>query len=307
MAAVNHLTEPRWLPGMTREEVRDYGLYQLLRSLPIPAVSRIGAALSPILGRRAHPAAAARAAAAMGLLRSDLAADPAALEAAQGRLWANMGRHYAEFCVLHKIVPAGRVSIDDPATFDAVIAASRPVIVPFVHTGNWETIGIQMADRAPGRVCAMAEPLPSNRVRAQIAAMQRGRQPGTMLTMDGSAWRRAVHHLQRPGGILYLAIDEYAEGRVWAPAFGRALDVRGNLGKIVRIAAYTGAIILPMYSERLGGATFQTHVLPTLEFPRKRKIGREEQLHYVSRLDALFEPAVLRLIEQWFAVVEYRP
>jgi lauroyl/myristoyl acyltransferase len=153
----------------------------------------------------------------------------------------------------------------------------------------------------------MAEPLPSNRVRAQIAAMQRGRQPGTMLTMDGSAWRRAVHHLQRPGGILYLAIDEYAEGRVWAPAFGRALDVRGNLGKIVRIAAYTGAIILPMYSERLGGATFQTHVLPTLEFPRKRKIGREEQLHYVSRLDALFEPAVLRLIEQWFAVVEYRP
>jgi KDO2-lipid IV(A) lauroyltransferase len=292
---------------MSMAELRDLSLYRVMRALPVSVVSRIGASLGPILGRRAHPAAAARAAAAMRLLRSDLAVDSDALEAAQARLWANMGRHYAEFCVLHRIVPAGRVTIDDPGTFDAIFADGRPVIVPFVHTGNWETIGIQIADRAPGRLCALAEPLPSNRVRAQIAAMQRGRVPGKVLTMDGSVWRRAVHHLKQPGGILYVAVDEYADGRVWAPSFGRALDARGNLGKLVRIAAYTGAIILPLYSERLAGATFRTHVLPSLEFPRKRKLSREEHLQYIGQLDALFGPAVLRLIEQWFALVEYRP
>jgi Kdo2-lipid IVA lauroyltransferase/acyltransferase len=304
MAAENHLVEPPPLAGMSWAELRDLGLYRLLRSLPVSAVSNIGAALGQIMGRRAHPAADARVIAAIRHLRSDLAADHSALEAAQTRLWANVGRVYAEFCVLHEIVPE-RVAIDDPGTLDAVLADGRSVIVTFVHLGNWETCASQLFHRAPGRVCALSNPLPRNRVRAQIAAAQHARLPGTVLTIDGTVWRRAVHHLEQAGRILFVAADEHAEGRVSAPSCGRELDPRVNLHKIVRIASRTGAIVLPVYSERLGGARFVTHVLKPREFPRKLKMSPEEQLRHVAHLDALYAPAVLRLIDQWFGLLEF--
>jgi KDO2-lipid IV(A) lauroyltransferase len=291
---------------MSLAEWRDISLYRVMRSLPVPLVSRIGASLGQILGRRAHPEVAARAAAAIRVLRPDLARDPRTLEAAQTRLWANVGRVYAEFCVLEKIVPEGRASIGEPGTLDAVLADGRPVIVPFLHLGNWETITSQIVDRAPGRLAALANPLPRNRARAHIAALQRGRQGFTVITIDGHVWRRAMHHLERPGGVLMVAADEQVEGRVSAPSFGRTLDSRVNLAKIVRMAARTGAIILPLYSERLRGARFATHVLPPLEFARKLKLGPEELLQRLARLDALLEPVVLRLIDQWFGLLEYR-
>src|ERR1700692_600631 len=203
---------------MSLAERRDLGLYRIMRSLPIPMVSRIGATLGQILGRRAHPAADARVAAALRQLRTDLAPDPKTLGAAQTRLWANVGRVYAEFCVLHKIVPEGRVTIDDPGTFDAVLTDGRPVIVPFVHLGNWETITIQIVDRAPGRLGGLANPLPSNRVRAQVAAMQRGRLGAEVMTTDGNVWRRAVQHLEQRAGILFVASDEQAGDHVSPPS-----------------------------------------------------------------------------------------
>ena len=291
---------------MSLAELRDISLYRVMRSLPVPLVSRIGASLGQNLGRRTHPEAAARAAATIRLLRPDLARDPHTLEAAQTRLWANVGRVYAEFCVLDKIVRERRATIGDPGTLDAVLADGRPVIVAFAHLGNWETITSQIVDRAPGRLAALANPLPRNRVQAHIATLQRERQRFTVMTIDGNVWRRAMRHLEQPGGILMVAADEQVEGRVSAPSFGRALDSRVNLAKIVRMAARTGAIILPLYSERLGGARFATQVLPPLEFPRKLKLSPEEHLQQVVRLDALFGPVVLRLIDQWFGLIEYR-
>jgi KDO2-lipid IV(A) lauroyltransferase len=291
---------------MSLAELRDISLYRVMRALPVSLVSRIGASLGQILGRRTHPAAAARAAATIRLLRPDLARDPRTLEAAQTRLWANVGRVYAEFCVLDKIVRERRATVGDPGIFDAVLADGRPVIVPFAHLGNWETITSQIVDRAPGRLAALANPLPQNRVQAHIASLQRGQQGFTVMTIDGSVWRRAMRHLEQPGSILMVAADEQVDGRVSAPAFGRALDSRVNLAKIARMAARTGAIILPLYSERLGGARFVTRVLPPLEFPQRLKPSPEEHLQRVARLDALFAPVVLRLIDQWFGLIEYR-
>jgi Kdo2-lipid IVA lauroyltransferase/acyltransferase len=306
MAAVHHLSEPRPVSGMSLAELRDLSLYRVMRSLPVSTVSRIGAGLGQILGRRAHPVHDARAVAAIRLLRPDLAQDPRTLEAARTRLWANVGRVYAEFCVLHKIVPEGRVGMDDPGAFDDVLADGRPVILAFAHLGNWETVISQVIERAPYRLAVLANPPPRNRVRAQVAAMQRERTGAVTMTIDANIWRRTVQHLEQPGGILGIAIDELTADRVAIPSFGRALECRSNLGKVVRMASRTGAIVLPLYSERLAGARFVTHVLPPMEFPRRSKIGAEEQAQRVAQLDALFAPAVLRLIDQWFGLLEYR-
>jgi Kdo2-lipid IVA lauroyltransferase/acyltransferase len=305
MAATNRVPATAPISGMSLAEFRDINLYRVMRSLPVAAVSRMGAALGQILGRRAHPPVDARVAAALRRLCPELALDRKALEAAQVRLWANVGRVYAEFCVLHKIVPEGRVSIDDPATFDAVVGDGRPIILTFVHLGNWETMPFQLAARSPRPAAGLANPLPSNRARAQVAALQRGRLAGTELTVDGNVWRRAVQHLEQPGGVLLMAVDEQVQGRVSVPFSGRTFDARSNLSKIVRIAARTGATILPLYSERLAGARFVTHVLRPVEFEPNRKLSLEEQWQRVAAIDAQFQPAVMRLIDQWFGLLEY--
>lgn len=306
MPAVNKIAEPGGIPGMTWEERRDLGIYRVMRALPVSAVSRLGASLGLYLGRRAHPEADARVAAAIKLLRPDLAPNSRALEAAQSRLWSNVGRLYAEFSVLDKIAPEGRVTIDDPQTLDAVLGDGRPVIIAYVHLGNWEASAAHISRRVPGRLCALADPPPANRVRAQIAASQRGKCPAKVLTINSMVWRQAMNHLEQPGGILFISVDENNGAGVLVPSFGRAPDYEGNLGKIVRIAARTGAIILPIYSERLAGATFRTNILRPVEFAQRRDVSAEEHLQCAQGIDSLFTPVVLRLIDQWFGLLLYR-
>jgi len=159
---------------------------------------------------------------------------------------------------------------------------------------------------APGRVCALSNPMPPNRVQAQIAVMQHARLPGKVLTFDSTVWRRALQHLEQSGGILFIAIDEVMEDRVSTPCFGRALDPRANVHKIVRIAARTGAIILPVYSQRLGGARFRTHILRPLEFRKQSRISPEEQQASALQLDRTYETAVLQLLDQWFGLLDFR-
>jgi Kdo2-lipid IVA lauroyltransferase/acyltransferase len=292
---------------MNAAELRDLTLYRVMRSLPVSIASRVGATLGQFMGRRAHPAAEARVAAAIRRLRPDLASDLNTLEATLVRFWGHVGRIYAEYCLLHKMVPRGRVRIDDSATFHAVLADGRPVIVPFVHLGNWETCGSILSLSAPGRVCALSNPLPPNRVQSQIAVMQRARLPGRVLTFDSTVWRRALQHLEQPGAVLFVAIDEVMAGRVSTPSFGRPLDPHANVHKIVRIAARTGAIIMPLHSQRMHGARFLTRVLPTLTFRKQARIDPDEQLAHVSQLDQTYETAVRSLLDQWFGLLDFQP
>jgi KDO2-lipid IV(A) lauroyltransferase len=288
---------------MSSAELRDLALYRVMRSLPVALASRAGATLGQYMGRRSYPAADARVAAAIRVLRPDLAADPKRLEATQVKFWAHVGRIYAEYCLLHKMVPQ-RVTIENRATFDSVLADGRPVIVPFVHLGNWETCGNILSLSAPDRVCGLSNPPPANRVQARIAAMQRARMPAKVLQFDANVWRGALQHLEQPGAILFVAIDEVIEGRVTIPSFGRALDEHANVHKIVRIAARTGAIILPIYGERLPGARYLTHVLPPIEFARHSRLKPEQQSARVAELDRAYEAAVLPLIDQWFGLLD---
>jgi Kdo2-lipid IVA lauroyltransferase/acyltransferase len=306
MLEVTQATQPRPLADMTWDERRDLGLFRLLRVLPVALVSRTGASLGQRLGRRGHPAAAARVKAALRHLLPNLAQDPRQLEDAQRRLWANVGRVYAEFCVLDRIVSEGRISIRDDKAMDAVLADGRPVIIAYAHLGNWEAVGMQLSVRVPDRMCAFAI-TPANRVQAQIAAMQRARFPGKVVTVDGMVWRYALQHLQQPGGILYISVDENHDDGVPVPSFGRTLNQRGNLGKIVRMASRTGAIVLPCFSERLSGARFCVHLLEPMEFMPRTAVDPQETRRRMEHLDALFAPVVLRLIDQWFGLLEFRP
>ena len=298
---------PRPFPAMSDEERLYLTLTRLLRRLPVRTVSRLGAILGPRLGRRAHPAAAGRTRLALTRFEPGCASNPALLETMQRRLWANIGRVYAEFCSLDRIVLEGRVSGSDNPLLARVLSDGRPVIIAYPHLGNWEATLMELARLAPQRVCALADPLPANRVRAEVASRQRAQWPLTFVHADPLAWRRLLAHLRRPDGILYIAIDEHAGAGVKTPAFGRPLEEHSNFGKIVRLAARTGAIILPAYTERLPGARFHAHFLEPLYPDDCLEPDPEQLTRRMQRLNALFEPVVQRHLDQWFGLLEYRP
>jgi lauroyl/myristoyl acyltransferase len=179
----------------------------------------------------------------------------------------------------------------------------RPLILCFLHLGNWEVLGEQMAHLWPGRIAAVVMP-PANRAHAFIARRRRRHLPADLIEMDRHVWRAAAARLREPGGVLWLAADETHAGRVGAPFLGRPPVTDGNLGKMVRLAACTGARILPIYAERHPEARFTLHALPELTVLADRR-DAAGMLEAVLHLDSLLEPVVRRLAEQWYMAIEF--
>lgn len=284
-------------------EAKDLGLHYAMRALPTETCSDLGARLGLLIGRRGHPVAEARSRAVLAQLRPELA-DPAALEAAMTRLWQNVGRSYAEYSVVRRLLAEGRVTPSDPARLPAAGADPRPLILCFLHLGNWEVLGQHMVTLWPGRAFAAVVMPPANRAHALIARRRRRHLPLDLIEMDRHVWRQATEQLRRPGGVLWLAADEAHAGRVFAPFLGRTPVAHGNLGKMVRLAATTGARILPIYAERLPGVRFVVHALAEIEVAADRR-DTAAILDQVVQIDALLDPIVRRLAEQWYMAIEF--
>ena len=287
-------------------ELRDLALHYGLRALPTATCSDIGAWCGVHLGQAKHPAADARVHALLRQIRPDLAAASDTLAASVRAAWQNVGRTYAEFAAIDRIVAEGRSTVSDPDLLNAAMLGDRPLIVCFVHLGNWEVLGSQVfaplhQRRRPAIAVVMP---PANRAHAFIAARRRAPLPIDLAPMSKRVWATVTDYLRRPRGCAWIAADEVADGRVFAPHFGRPPRTDGNLGKIVRLAAATGAHILPAYSERTGPTAFRSHFLPLQEVPRQR-LSQDEIEAQVMRLDALFAPIVQRLATQWYMAVEF--
>lgn len=292
--------------GKMFAELRDLCLHYGLRSLPAATCSGIGAWCGNKLGQNGHPNAAARARALLPRLRPDLAMTPEALDANLHILWENVGRTYAEFASLDKIIAEGRSVLSDPDQLAQAVDTDQPVIVCFVHLGNWEVLGHQCGATAIALkrpVAAVVMP-PANRAHAHIAAKRRATLGFDLVPMSPRVWAAVAELLRRPRGTAWIAADEVANGRVYAPHFGRQLRIDGNLGKIVRLAAATGARILPAYSERIGTLGFRSHIMPFLDMPKGR-LSPAEIIAHVMRLDALFAPIVQRHLTQWYMAIEF--
>ncbi len=288
---------------MTRADLIDWGFHLALTGLPIDLCSSIGARLSNAMGRKSYPEEHHRAMRLFARLRPELASDPAACEAAVDRLWANIGRTFAEFAVSHRMLRTGRVAIDGRERLDAILGSGRPIVAVFPHLGNWELSEMQIGFRAPNRVAVIVAP-PASTARADIAARVRGRVPARLLLLSPLVWREALANLRRPGGIMMIAADENTNGRVGAPSLDRPLRLDGNLGKAARLAMLTKAVVLPFYNERLGGARFVTRVLPEMEFEGDPKDDAAVS-SAVERMDQIFSGPVLRLLDQWYMALAY--
>ena len=280
---------------------RDLGLHEFLRLLPTEVCSDLGAALAVAFGPRARPHWFERGRMVLAKLRPDLA-DPAALEAAALRIWGGMGRISAEFSVQPRFMREGRVQDARPGTLQALLDDPRPTIFCFLHLGSWEVAVMRLALLAPGRLLAIAM-RPETPVQTRIMARCRARLPMEVLWMYPGIWRRVLERLRQPGGLAFIAGDEPDGGTIKAPFFGRPPRIDGNLGKMVRLAAATGARIVPIYAERRPGVRFVVHTLEPVEVAAA--VSDEAVLAAVLRINALIEPVVRNLADQWLVAVGF--
>jgi len=275
-------------------------IHHALRLLPIDACSAFGAFVTPLSVRRytANDLRARR-----NWRRLHPQSDPASTDAAMKRLWHSISRSMAEFSVLDRIWNDGRVGVNGIEFLDAVRDAGKPILVACVHLGNWEIIpivGIRMGHPGSGIYLPL-----ENRFDTRIAVKGRERYGAILVPGDGpGAMRAAIKALIRKAGPFVVFIDEYTNGRVLAPAFGRPLRPEGNMAYVARLAVMTGAEIIPAYCLRLGDrARFQVNFLAPVPLVR----GRDDTalMANIVTLNSIIEPLVREHFDQWYFALDF--
>ncbi len=275
-------------------------IHESLKLLSIDGCSAFGAFISPFSAKR-FPVSDARARRNWRRLRPE-DSDPSSTDAAMRRLWRSVSRTMCEFSVLHRLWDAGRIEAIGVEHMDAVRAAGKPILVACVHLGNWETIpvvGIRVGHPGSG----IYWPL-ENRFDTRIAVKARERYGAILYPGDGPrAMRAALAELKAKRGPFVVFIDECIDDHVYAPAFGRQLKPAGNIAFVARLAARTGAEVIPAYCVRLGdSARFKVTFLPPVSLVRDH--GDDALMHNIARINAVIEPVVREHFDQWYYALD---
>jgi KDO2-lipid IV(A) lauroyltransferase len=230
------------------------------------------------------------------------AADAAGTDAAMRRLWRNVGRTMAEFSALDRLWESGRIAVSGLEHIAAARDGNVPAIVAGLHLGNWETLGLTLSRSGfPGVGPYEA---PANRFEHRIAVKARRRYGGRPLAPDRAAGRTIYRIVAKERYGILIYIDEIRRGRVSAPFLGRAPRRDGNIAYIARLAAATGAVILPAYCARLGDrAHFAVTFLPPVDLSRTGDRDRDLGEN-IARIDAVIDPIVRAHIDQWYYALD---
>jgi KDO2-lipid IV(A) lauroyltransferase len=276
-----------------------YAAHYVLRAAPLDWGSGFGAwtgRFSPA----AFPADDARARFAWKTIRP-AEASPAEMDAAVSRLWRAVGRTVTEIAVLDRIWDEGRVNVVGAEHMAAVRDAGRPILAAALHLGNWEVIsitGVKMGYHG----ASLAIPLP-NRFEQRLIGKMREGFGGRMIMASPTSGRAILRELKERGPMV-LYLDDFARGKVHAPAFGRPLKPEGNIAYVFRLAKLSGAQIVPVYCVRQGDACrFTVNFLPAVEVIDTGDADADLAAN-VARMNATIEPIVRDHLDQWFYVLD---
>ena len=282
----------------------NYPLHHFFRLLPIDLVSAIGGVAGRLNGRSRYGAVRARACRAYRHLAPDPFADA---DRAAARLFDNLGRMVAEYSVIERLWPAGRLAVAGGEHLVRARGDGRPVIVMGVHLANFELIGPTILGLLPGVNAAGFYQPPPSRFDHRMLVRARARYGGKLYPPGPAGSRMAHRLLVEEKGVLLAYADEERHRHVSAPLFGRPIPPRCNLASIVRYAWTSGAAIVPAYVERLdGGAHFRVTYLPPpdlLPAGADKAVALSDNIH---RLDRIITPLILAHLDQWYMLVEYR-
>jgi Kdo2-lipid IVA lauroyltransferase/acyltransferase len=279
----------------------ELALHYSMRAMPIDMCSASGAAITTFT-RRLYPESEARARKVWAALRPE-EADARSVDAAIDRLWRNVGRTMHEYSVIDRLWAAGRIEVAGIEHLHEARDQGKPILVAPVHLGNWEIVlvtGIACGHCGSG----IYEP-PQNRFEHRIANRVRARYGARFVAAGPHSAREAVRELRSRRGPFIVYVDEFIRGRVQAPSFGRPLRMDANIAYAVRLAALTGAALIPAYCLRIDdSAQFKVQFLPPV--PLAEGGDRAADIaENMKRLDAAIAPVIQAHLDQWYFALDF--
>lgn len=271
-------------------------MYNLWQILPLDLASAIGSFLVRIISRKYHRTTAATRRA---LLQIDPGLTETELDRILFNMWQNIGRVWSESLITRRLA-GQRLNINGLEYIRDAMDSGRPIIVPFLHLGNWELITQVLV--ANGVTLNSIGEIQKSRLFDYMLNQARAGNRLHVIRPDFEGTREIYQCLQR-GETLGIGIDEYKNGRVWGPAFGRNLPGPGNLDYLLRLAKKFNAVILPMYITRHNGVNFVLHISPPITSVTVQG-GNRELLK--QELEDWREKIVREHLDQWYMLHRFR-
>ena len=209
------------------------------------------------------------------------------------------------FCLTESmLIGSGRgyrptvVSANDGAHFKASRAHGKGVILATAHTAGWDIAGPLLVTLQAGEVMVVMQPEEDHRARqlhdraresSGVTVVHAGHDPLAALPL--------LRHLRQKQGIVAMKFDRTAPGmRVRRVNFlGEPWEVPAG---ILRLAALSGAPILPVFTRRLGFLRYEYITAPAIFVSRRP--SADELDDAAQRLATLLEDFARDNPEQWF-------
>jgi KDO2-lipid IV(A) lauroyltransferase len=277
-----------------RAEALGFDLFiGVVRLLGVDAASAFGG----WLGRTFGPVSGAHKVATRNLKLAFPDKDEAWREAMLKAQWDGLGRTFAEFPLMDKILPStGRVEVVNQQRLFQIAAEKVPVVFVSGHLSNWEVMPAAIVDS--GVACEMTYRAANNPYVDERIKASRFRYGVRLFAPKGGDGARELLEGMKQGRSVALMNDQKFNTGVEGPFFGH--PVRTAPGPS-RLAIRFGTVLQPMSVQRVKGARFRAVVHDPIHLPNTGDRSADIEAG-VKLVNAFMEDRIRERPEEWFWV-----
>ncbi len=264
-----------------------------MRLLPVDWASAFGGALTRTLG----PLTGAHKTADRNLRLAFPEKDEAWRADILKKQWDEVGRTFAEFPIMDRIILSPhRVEIENAERLARIAADREPVVFISGHFSNWEVMPAAIVQS--GVDCQITYRAANNPYVDARIRKSRFRYGVRLFAPKGGDGAKELLAALKTGQSVALMNDQKFNGGVPAPFFGHLAHTAPGP---TRLALRFGTVLQPMTVERTRGARFRAvvHDPITLEHTDDRTADIEAG---VKRINAMVEAQIRKRPHEWFWV-----
>jgi KDO2-lipid IV(A) lauroyltransferase len=211
--------------------------------------------------------------------------------------WDGLGRSFAEFPLMDKILPStGRVEVVNKERLTEIAEKKIPVVFVSGHLSNWEVMPAAIVDS--GVICEMTYRAANNPYVDKRIKESRFRYGVRLFAPKGGDGARELLEGMKEGRSVALMNDQKFNNGVAAPFFGH--DARTAPGP-TRLAIRFGTVLQPMSVQRIKGARFRAVVHDPIIVPSSGDRTADIEAG-VRLINAFMEERIRERPAEWFWV-----
>lgn len=277
-----------------RAEALGFDLFTaVVRLLGVDAASAFGG----WLGRTFGPLSGAHKVANRNLKLAFPDKDEAWRAAMLRAQWDGLGRTFAEFPLMDRILPStGRVEVVNQERLFQIAADKVPVVFVSGHLSNWEVMPAAIVDS--GVTCEMTYRAANNPYVDERIKQSRFRYGVRLFAPKGGDGARELLDAMKRGVSVALMNDQKFNNGVEAPFFGHPARTAPGPS---RLALRFGTVLQPMSVQRVKGARFRAVVHEPIRLPETGDRTADIEAG-VRRINAFMEERIRERPEEWFWV-----